>query len=302
MTTQILQALKNFVWRINLINNIKALVFEISHKQRELTISVVCPQRSGLGDTYMICGLCEELMKSKNATSCIVYVKPGHQFIASLFDNLKVKTLSFMIPTRTENRLRSYNKIFFANIPSTLSNNIGSGELTLLDCYKMSLNLPLKTKLSKAQRPYKSEKESAQKILSKYALLPNKTCLIAPEANSSPCLNQDLIKQIYKNAIENGYTPAITAPFSKKIDGLLYIDIPLQEIRAFAECAGWVISVRSGLCDLLSDVDCRLTVLHPDLAWHGGSLISGTSLKKMGIRNTAEEYEINKDFRVELLF
>jgi len=302
MIEHIFQALKNFVWRINLTNNIKALIFEVFHRQKKLMISIVCPQRSGLGDTYMICGLSEHLMKSKGASSCIVYVKPNHKFIVSLFDNIKVETLPSIAPARTENRLRSYNKIFFANIPSTLLDNIGNDKLTLLDCYKISLNLPLSTKISKAHKPCDSEKISAKEILDNHSLPLKQTCIIAPEANSSPGLNDELVRQIYQHAIENGYTPVITAPFSKKIEGLKYINIPLQKIRASAECAGWVISARSGLCDLLSDIDCRLSILYPDSAWHNGSLISGTSLIKMGICNTAEEYVINKKFEVQTLF
>ncbi len=72
-------------------------------------------------------------------------------------------------------------------------------------------------------------------------------------------------------------------------------EFPLDTINAVAELSGWVITTRSGLADILSHTPCRLTVLYPSGKWLGGTLMEGTSLNKMGLRENAEEYTFLED-------
>jgi hypothetical protein len=67
------------------------------------------------------------------------------------------------------------------------------------------------------------------------------------------------------------------------------LDCDLGEIIPISELAGTVISVRNGLCDLLSTAKSNLIVLYPNKKWFGGSIYQGSSLLKMGISRSAKE-------------
>ena len=76
---------------------------------------------------------------------------------------------------------------------------------------------------------------------------------------------------------------------------------PLDEAIPLSEKAGWMISMRSGLCDLISSANCVLTVLYYRTNFPKGIRYSNCSLKKMGLRKNVLEYEYGLEENLEKL-
>jgi hypothetical protein len=59
--------------------------------------------------------------------------------------------------------------------------------------------------------------------------------------------------------------------------------------------AGHFVALRSGLCDLVSDLPISITVLYPPCDFHGGRFIQVAGLRQMGLNPSALELEIDVD-------
>jgi hypothetical protein len=81
-----------------------------------------------------------------------------------------------------------------------------------------------------------------------------------------------------------------------KIPNTRSIKIPLEKIIKFTEMVGNVISVRSGICDVISSSKCNLIVLYPSQ-----NIYSWSSLKKMGLRKMVKEYIIDSPSNRKLI-
>lgn len=271
---------------------ILSLFFDIINPAQKDTFSIAMAYKAGLGDTYYVCSLTENLLLKHNVTTCVIYMKKHHFFIARMFSNIEARELpKWMKADHIENIDWDLSKIFYAHIPESVRHFIGFKDITLFDSYKALFDLPSDTKPSKPLVTSPETIAAAKKILVDQNIAIGKTCIIAPEANSSPSLPPTQIKLIYDH-IESttDLTPVIMTVKSARIPGCTYINIPLELINACFELAGSAVSVRSGLCDVLSATTCNLTVIYPDIIWMGGPFISGTSLVKSGLSDTAKEY------------
>ena len=55
-----------------------------------------------------------------------------------------------------------------------------------------------------------------------------------------------------------------TAPGETALPGSVKLEIPLSELQSAAERAGIFIGLRSGLCDVIREADCKKIALYPD--------------------------------------
>jgi hypothetical protein len=76
----------------------------------------------------------------------------------------------------------------------------------------------------------------------------------------------------------------------RSIEDVVPVDFPLNEAIPFVGNCGCFIGNRSGFCDLIASVSAISIILYSNEKWHSGSLIEGSSLKRMGItgENTFE--------------
>jgi hypothetical protein len=188
-------------------------------------------------------------------------------------------------------------KPFYSHfIDNDLVNLIGYNNFTLLDCYKVIFRLNMHSCLSNPLRPSENEFKKAEEVFLKNKLSKLKTVILAPEAKSTSVINKNFWIDLSKELNNNGFIPVGNSINHKNnIQGIQTLNLPLEIIRAFAELSGFVVSIRNGLCDLLSDVNISLVVIYPDAVWYGGKLIDGTSLKSMNISKSAIEYEIKEN-------
>lgn len=135
-------------------------------------------------------------------------------------------------------------------------------------------------------------------------LTAKKTVLIAPEASSiAKGPGEEFWMQLVKCLNERGYTVCtnLSHPNGKQITGTTGVFIPYEKIASFLNLGGFFIGYRSGLCDLISSVECRKIILYPQSTWpiHKGLKIGTTidifSIKKIGLFQDVIEMEYQKD-------
>jgi hypothetical protein len=162
--------------------------------------------------------------------------------------------------------------------------------LHLLDLYRRLFRLPTGAPLLRPTVPPSAYDEALRRF--RHQGLPaGRTVLLAPAAASIKTHPQAFWQALVRDLRKAGWTVAMNTPVAADpLEGTVPLAFPLREAIPMAELAGWVVSSRSGLCDLLSTARCRLTVVYPrtDSPW---SPLQAFSLVGMGLSTEAEEFE-----------
>jgi len=279
------------------IRNIITPLFRLIYQLESDEWGLVCPY--GIGDTYFTCGFASEILKTHGGKKITVFLKQNHSFIPNIFPVIS-KTVVVKFPFNVKylgtNNLKPGTPFYSHFTDNDTFDLIGYNNMTLIDCYKKILKLNEHSCLSNPLYPTENEFRKAEEVFFKNKLLKLKTVILAPEANSTSVVNKNFWIDLSKELNNNGFIPVgnIIIP-ENNIQGIRNLNLPLALIRAFAELSGFVVSVRNGLCDLLSNVNASLVVIYPDIIWYGGKLIDGTSLKSMKISKSVIEYEFKKN-------
>ena len=93
-----------------------------------------------------------------------------------------------------------------------------------------------------------------------------KSVIVSPYAKSIINLPMDFWCKIVKKFIDDGYKVFSNLIGDEKpIDGTIGLrDVKIQELQSLVEYAGSFLSLRSGLCDVLLNADCRKIAIYPD--------------------------------------
>jgi glycosyltransferase involved in cell wall biosynthesis len=182
-----------------------------------------------------------------------VYVSPFAAKIIRVFFNVAGRNSSRIIFGLPDNTLYKYDR----NVVMRLK------IMGLLNCYKRVLRLPVTAQYAFPVFPT-PEKNKLSEICQKYSITPNKTVILAPYAITLEMYNYEpIFGKIANHLKENGYRVLTNTLDGHIIPGTSAINADFIDIVIAAQCAGWVISLRSGLCDLLQFSGCKLTVLYP---------------------------------------
>lgn len=94
---------------------------------------------------------------------------------------------------------------------------------------------------------------------------PGRTAILSPYAKSVTALDPALWTRIVAECRQRGYVCYTNvAGAEAPLPGTLPITPQIVEIQSLAERAGLFIGIRSGLCDVLREADCRKIALYPD--------------------------------------
>lgn len=261
----------------------------------------------GIGDTVMVAGLAHALIKNNIAAKVVLIVKPAHQFTAACFSSVSkvyVTDDQINLLNQTANKLNlphqelKTGQYFYAHFQNwELAELIGYKHITILDCYRALFKLNKNINLEKPKTVTEVEYADAKILFEKYKLPEGKTILLAPDANSISNVDPVFWKQLAEKLIHNGFTLVLNSDFNLSEERAIYFNIPLKQIVPFSKLAGNVISIRNGLCDLLSIYDVKLVVVYPKIYWNGGPLIDGSGISSMWPSQNLTEIEI--DFKDE---
>lgn len=188
----------------------------------------------------------------------------------------------------------------FIGHPSHLFNGrflrlLGLPGYNLLNLYRMIFRLPFDAPLLKPVLG-SDVVENARRRIAMLDLPLNKTVILAPESNSCAMIRRDFWTRLAGRLHLKGWVVCtLVMNKSNHISGTRLITFPLSEAITISELAGWVISARSGLCDLLSSSMTRLSIIYKNQKCISGFLYDCYNMQKMGIIRHVEEYILSDD-------
>ncbi len=136
------------------------------------------------------------------------------------------------------------------------------------------------------QATFTDDKEAISKIFEENNLIPGRTILIAPKNNTLPPIKSSFWKKLVANLKQMGYTVCtnVASPKEKALKGTVGLFIPYSQIVPFLNEAGHFLSIRSGLCEVISSSTCDKVILYKaGFDWNGKDSIDYFSLKEMGL-------------------
>ena len=224
----------------------------------------------GNGDTFIFCSLMEAFIK-KYGGKVVIVVPESQKVIPSMFPSINRVVVVKKLPSRlfstflTELFQFKQGSLFFG-YPDKTTGVRGYKNFNFFDAFKAYLGLDPDISLAK---PIISEqsKRKAVEVIRTLHLPFKKTVILAPYCRSvahEGQLSYDWWYKIRDLLIKNGFRVVTNiGPGEKPIDGTIGLQVPFDEIIPIAEYSGWVIGIRSGLFDILSSANCKLTILYP---------------------------------------
>lgn len=289
---------------------------EISQFKQQLTaqvnlgpdeIGLICAY--GIGDTYFVCALAQQISAIHGQARIVVVVKPEHSDIPDLFQKhiARKVTLDRTVLAKicdSVDLIREFShlapgQLFFAHPRARLGMQLdilGYKEIHLVDLYRVLFSL-------KPDRPLlqpavtEAAWASARQRFQEYEFPEKRTVLLSPEATSTGILSETLWQAIAEYFCDRGYKVILlVSPNSYfLLPGLPRVYFPLSEAIPFTELCGTVISLRSGFCDLIATAQTNLVVLYPDQAFHTGTVYTCASLRLMQLSSSAQEIIVSDD-------
>ena len=137
--------------------------------------------------------------------------------------------------------------------------------LTWMQLYKQIMHLPGTVEPSHPRRrPELAEK--ARALCSAHGVIPGSSVILCPYAHSMSVKSLDHLAVVARKLENEGHAVFTSvAGTEQPVEGTKPISIPYLLLPDVVEQAGWVIAVRSGVCDIVSGVPCRKTFIYQDM-------------------------------------
>ncbi len=250
-----------------------------------------CPAHSG--DTYIFCCLSQAFI-DKYGGYITVITPEAYSSIPKLFPSIsrilvykKFPSLNigkFFMDVITEDNKDTVRQRAIWGFPNELLVPIaGYKDLRAVDSFKMFLGLDPEAKLVS---PTMSDdlRDRAFKKFRELGLPLGNTVIFAPYAKSFPTLSMDNWVKIIEEMKKAGLYPVTNVGRNESpLPGTMGITVPFDEALPISEFAGHIVSIRSGLCDVLSTSRSKLTVIYPQQRYGRISFYEYTSLKLNGL-------------------
>lgn len=237
----------------------------------------------GLGDTAILCGLKSEIEKAYQE-QVILVVKESHETILKMYEIEEYETYKNCRFDSNSNLLKIISdsvkfpqkgKLYVAHYdwsPKRRLLHIQDGNLFfgMLDFYKGFLGLTWECDFRYPRQVPRSifvEDQLKIKLKLKGINAPlNKICLLIPEVHSLSPLPVKYWCDLAEKVKDDGLIP-VTSVCSEdfEIPGIKNVSLTLQELITFSMLSAKVISMRSGLCDLIWPKGKDLYVVYPDI-------------------------------------
>ena len=279
---------------------------------------LVCPGRSG--DTYVAGAfLSEYLIKEQIENYVLTVIGGASESVAKLFDIKQIEKITLHDTTSLINLRRLIGADRFdlkilhftmGHSPVSVMNGlISNPRITLADVYKYAVYMLEEDSLP--EKPIKKEnKETVKTLFSNLDLIPKKTVILSPYANSYSDDNLSVMwETMAEMLISAGYTVCTNSVGKSEppIKNTTPIFFSIEDSISIMEYAGYYIGLRSGLSDIISSANTKKIIFYRN-NWNLGSFKNFHSLNEMRFCNDAIEIEydpsspIFKDSFTTLLF
>lgn len=229
-----------------------------------------------LGDTLIAGGLLPVFQARYPEKQVKVLVREAHRWVTEFYPDRNYE-LIFVSPFRAK-IIRAYfnvttrrlsSRLRFCLPDKTLYSPDYEGvqrilSLGLIPSYKRAFSLPTTAEFKIPKYP-KLTYAQRDTLLQKYGIVPRKTVILAPYSVTLEMFDYTPLFTRLANILKaKGYHVLTNTTDDRIIVGTEAFRADIQDTVCLAQERNlWVISVRSGLCDLLRFADCQVTVLYP---------------------------------------
>ncbi|MEA4924881.1 MAG: hypothetical protein VB084_06155 [Syntrophomonadaceae bacterium] len=175
----------------------------------------------------------------------------------------------------------------------------GVNGLEMLDFYLYcGFRLPRET--IPQQPVFSADSEKINRLMTDNNLESGKTVLLAPYSTglADYLLPELFWTELAKGLTAHGFSACTNCSGDERpVEGTRRLFIPIREIVPFLDKSGYFISIRSGLCDVISTSKCKKIVIHTQTAkwWSDGMSLWYTGLNHMGLCSDVVELECRGD-------
>jgi hypothetical protein len=241
--------------------------------------------QGGIGDHILVCGLANAVAQ-KHGSHVVVAAHPKYEFIIELFSSVR-RFIS--LPARLTREVVGAEEIKCGRFAyayyrgNDLFRVAGYNNFQLIDAFKCLLGLKPENMLEHPRLPCSEELAAAETYLAQHQLTRGKIAILCTEAGLTPTGNVGVAfwERLSRTLTERGITPILNqGPKSSQIVGVRSLAIPLPLFRAVALTAGHFYGVRSGICDLVCDLDCHKCIIYPKTKYWFGSVYAWANFTK----------------------
>lgn len=168
-------------------------------------------------------------------------------------------------------------------------------EMFLYDVFDLTPETEKKRLSVDGKSPY------ARELFEKLQLIPHRTVIMAPYAGSFVSeMGMEVWGELAETFLKKGWSVATNCSGDKEkpVTGTVPIWFPYKEAVQVLEYAGVFIALRSGLCDIVSQAQCRKVILYE--SGFNAARYEYFSLNKMGLASDAVELIYEKEKENEL--
>lgn len=229
----------------------------------------------GLGDTLIMGGLLPAVRARYPERRIKVIVKAEHKQVMEFYQNrncelifvsslqAKLVRTYFNAASRYSSRLHFClpDKTLYVWNPEWVQRALVLG---LLSGYKRELSLPTTVRFMVPEYP-KLTHEQREALMHQYGIMPGKTVVLAPYSTTLAMFDYTVLFTKLADALNaKGYRVLTNTTDERTIAGTDAFHADIHDLVCLAQDQDlWVISVRSGLCDLLRFANCKLSVFYP---------------------------------------
>jgi hypothetical protein len=247
---------------------------------------------SGIGDVYVFC-LYIKANYDKIAEGNFVIVF-NNKVLCKIFNLFELKNFFFISKINAKHlthfSLVAPDILNVRNITpfprynfTDLSFRFGGVFLNMAEMYKYQMfNLP---ETASIEYPVlKPDRGEVEEIFTFNGLIDGKTVILSPIAKTCIGYSDAFWKNLAQELKFRGFV-VCTNTIEKKdvIEGTIPIFFSFQNSEAVLNRAGLFIALRSGLCDVVCNTECKKIILYPEYRIFNSSLYDFCSLEKMGI-------------------
>ena len=268
----------------------------------------------GTGDIYITCALLKgyHIRHFKDKPFVVTVIGNGAKKIATLLGIQQIEVLSqkdsddMIAFFRFMGFLPDFTVLHFGPIAMhtrILDSMAGFNGLDFLSLY---LNTVFKGMSWEDADNFsvQTNEDEIKEYLAEQCLEPGRTVVLFPYANTIEALPMELWEEFARHLREMGFSVCTNVDAGGEvIPGTDRVFVPYKDIKAFVEKAGYLVSIRSGMCDILADSECRKFILYPTpnfFKFGVGSLFDYFSLIKMKIGKHIYEYEFERIYTKDM--
>lgn len=232
----------------------------------------------GTGDSYLAAGLLKCRLENKKSSGNYVVLLAGQaaKRVAELFDLAPVIVLSnrdmwklgnfwrFLPPAHTH--ITNLHYLLGRDGYDIPFRMIGFRGTTFFEQYLIYAFADVRAE-EFVLPTFSATSEKSDVLFAQHHLMPGKTVLIAPYANTDwpHFVPMDFWERLACRLQAEGYTVCTNSCGEKEpaILGTTAVQIPFSGLKCFLEKAGTFIGLRSGLCEVVSSIACKKIIIYP---------------------------------------